>query len=338
LGRIVSALPYGSTLRIDAGRRGALVVLALLGAATANSIELIVSSDSAAASAVKAEGMMAGDLGALVAAFEAASVDGTVAVADGRFWHAAGASEAQELTAVLASVAEHLRALAPMPVERAMARVGVALAADADQLMTTAKFRAMRLLLDRIAELAGIGASPAKIHAETAWRMMSRREPRMNVLRATGAAFAAATGGADSIAVLPFDVLDGAASAAARRLARNTQLILADETQLHRFADPGAGSGAIEALTDALAEAAWARFQRIEAAGGLMAELRGGSLLREVAATRAARLERVRSGAMKMVGVNAFTEAVAAPSPPPPEAAAGALVFRRLAEDEEAAP
>ena len=63
----------------------------------------------------------------------------------------------------------------------------------------------------------------------------------------------------------------GRQSAQALRLARNTQLVIAEEAQLYRFADPAAGSGAVETLTDALAEKAWARFQAIEAGGGMLA-------------------------------------------------------------------
>ena len=218
---------------------------------------------------------------------------------------------------------------------RAATRIGVALAADTDQFLTIAKFRAMRLLLARALEAADIAAI-LPVHAETAWRTMSRREPRMNVLRATGAAFAAAVGGADSITVLPFDALDGSPSAEARRLARNTQLVIAEEAQLSRFADPAAGSGAVETLTDALAE---------EGVGALPGH-RGGRrhacgarrrhVQSEIAATRAKRASpRVAEGAIEMVGVNAFVARDDAPLPAgaePPARADGALVFTRLAE------
>ena len=169
---------------------------------------------------------------------------------------------------------------------------------------------------------------------------MSRREPRMNVLRATGAAFAAAVGGADSIAVLPFDAFDDGGSAAAQRLARNTQLVIAEEAELYRFADPAAGSGAVEALTDALAQKAWQRFQAIEAEGGILASLAGGTFQAEIAATREARLARFAHFAIEMIGVNAFIDGDDAPLPSgePGARAESALVFARLAESVEAAP
>ncbi len=270
----------------------------------------------------------------------AAGTAGTLALADGRIWHAAGASEVQELAAVLATTIEQLRLFesAGMAPDRVATRLGVALAADTDQFLTVAKLRAMRLLLCHALEAAGIAAAPP-LHAETAWRTMSRREPRMNVLRATGATFAAAVGGADSITVLPFDGLDGTPSAPALRLARNTQLVIAEEAQVYRFADPAAGSGAVETLTEALAGKAWARFQAIEAAGGILAALAAGWLQSEIAAAREARLARVAEGVIEMIGVNAFRARTGEPLPPPrdPDARCeGALVFRRLAEGVEA--
>jgi methylmalonyl-CoA mutase len=166
--------------------------------------------------------------------------------------------------------------------------------------------------------------------------MMSRLDPRMNVLRATSAAFAAAVGGADSITVLPFDI-DGA-DAGARRLARNTQSILIEEAHIDRVADPAAGSGLVEAMTVSLAEAAWGRFQKIERAGGVIAAIRDGALIAEVAAEREARLAAAVGGGLQMVGVNAFTKAPAVPAAVP-VADETRLVFRRLSEAfEEHAP
>ncbi len=271
----------------------------------------------------------------------AKTVAGGLALADGRIWHAAGASEVQELAVVLATVVAQLRLFdaAGLAPDAAAKRIGVMLAADTDQFLTIAKFRALRLLAARALEAAGIAAMPP-VHAETAWRTMSRREPRMNALRATGAAFAAAVGGADSITVLPFDALDGGGSAEARRLARNTQLVIAEECQIFRFADPAAGAGAVEQLTDALTERAWARFQAIEADGGMLAALAGGTLQQEIVATRQARLARMAAGGIEMVGVNVFVNRDEAPLPGQADSGAteGALAFQRLAEAMEAAP
>ncbi len=328
----------GTALTIDAGVGTADVASAFFEIAAEGRMTVGLAFDPVAAIAT---GRLP-DAGAKVAALAglAPTVNGALVIADGRIWHATGASEAQELAAVLATVIEHLRlfAAAGIAPDDMAERIGVTLAADTDQFLTIAKFRAVRLLLGHALGAAGIERI-LPVHAETAWRTLSRREPRMNVLRATGAAFAAAVGGADSITVLPFDALERSPSPAAERLARNTQLVLAEESQLARFADPAAGSGAVEALTDVLAEAAWARFQAIEADGGMLAVLAAGSLQREIARTRDQRLLRVKQHAIEMIGVNAFVSADDAPLPADARPEAGsALSFARLAEEAEAAP
>ena len=341
---LAPVLAEGSSLVIEGGARTPGIASAFLEVAAKRKLDLRLAFDPMAAVAVgrlpRADtAATAATLAGLAEAFDGRDIAGTVVLADGRMWHAAGASEAQELAAVLATVVAHLRlfeGLGCAP-DRAALRIGVALAADTDQFLTIAKLRAMRLLLAHALEAAGT-VRTIPIHVETAWRMMSRREPRMNVLRATGAAFAAAVGGADSITVLPFDALDVGGSEGAQRLARNTQLVIAQESQLFRFADPSAGSGAVEALTDALAEKAWERFRAIEAAGGMLAALDAGSLQQDLAATRDARLARILDGTVGMVGVNAFVAAGDVPvaaSTERTDIAAGALVFRRLAEAAE---
>jgi methylmalonyl-CoA mutase len=116
-----------------------------------------------------------------------------------------------------------------------------------------------------------------RLHAETATRALARRDPYVNILRATVAAFAAAAGGATSVTVLPFDhALGGLPDGFARRVARNTQLVLAEESNLGRVTDPAGGSWYVESLTEALAQKAWAIVQEIERAGGMLAALRAG--------------------------------------------------------------
>jgi methylmalonyl-CoA mutase len=244
------------------------------------------------------------------------------AVADGRPWHAGGASDEQELGVVLATVVHHLRAGAT--------GAACTLVADADQFRTIAKFRATRLLLARIAEVSGIDV-PVAIHAETAWRSMSARDPHVNILRATSAAFGAAVGGADSITVLPFDALSGG-DAHGRRLALNTQIILAQEAYISRVADPAAGSGAIEAATESLAAAAWQRFQDIESEGGIVAAISRGGLLRDIAETREARIAQAVAGVAKMVGVNAYAPGATATTANVRNEEKSRLVYRRVAE------
>ena len=106
------------------------------------------------------------------------------------------------------------------------------LVADADEFLTVAKLRALRRLWARVEQACGLEPKPIRLHAETAWRMTTRRDPWVNMLRTTVAAFSAGIGGADAITVLPFTAALGLPDAFARRIARNTQLILLDESNL----------------------------------------------------------------------------------------------------------
>jgi methylmalonyl-CoA mutase len=130
---------------------------------------------------------------------------------------------------------------------------------------------------------------PVFIAAETAWRMLTQRDPDVNMLRATMATFAAGLAGANAITVLPHTLACGLPDPFARRVARNTQLILLDESNLAKVSDPAAGSGGIESLTQELCNAAWALFQEIEKSGGVFDALRQGLIQNKVAATRSAR-------------------------------------------------
>jgi methylmalonyl-CoA mutase len=180
------------------------------------------------------------------------------------------------------------------------------LAADADQFLTMAKFRALRKLWARMEEAAGLAPKSAFVAAETAWRMMTQRDPYVNMLRVTIAAFAAGLGGADAVTVLPFTAALGLPDSFARRVARNTQLILLEESNLAKVADPAAGSGGIEALTDELCRAAWTLFQEIEKAGGVAASLESGLIQGKVAETRKAREKAIATRKDPLTGTSEF--------------------------------
>ena len=239
----------------------------------------------------------------------------TVVEADGRVWHAAGASEAQELAAVLATAVAYWRAFEAKGValSEAAARIGFTLVADQNQFGTIAKLRAFRLLWARVQSAAGIAPVAARVHAETAWRMMAARDPQTNMLRTTIAAFAAGIGGADSVTVLPFTAANGLPEAFARRIARNTQSILIEESNLARVADPAAGSGLVETQTKALAETAWGLFQAIEAEGGIVAALRSGSLAARIATVAAERDKAISQRKEPVTGVSEFPNILETP-------------------------
>ena len=247
---------------------------------------------------------------AMVGEFAGDGFRGPFAVADGRVIHNAGGSEVQELAFALATAVAYFRAFGEsgMPLDRAYDAIYFRLSADADQFLTTAKFRAVRKLWARVAAASGISPNRAVVTAETAWRMMTRRDPHVNILRNTIAVGAAGLGGADAITVLPHTVALGLPDAFARRVARNTQLILSEESNLARVGDPAAGSGAFEALTEQLCRAAWAQFQEIESAGGAWAALEHGLIQRNVAAVRAAREKAMARREDILTGTNAFPD------------------------------
>jgi methylmalonyl-CoA mutase len=216
---------------------------------------------------------------------------GPFAPADGRVIHDAGGSEVQELAFVLAAGVAYLRALESTGValEAAQGMVYARLTADADQFLTMAKFRALRLLWARVEQACGLTPKPIFVAADTAWRMLTQRDAYVNMLRATMATFSAGLAGANAITVMPHTLALGLPDPFARRVARNTQLVLLEESNLAKVSDPAAGSGGIETLTRELCEAAWSLFQEIEKAGGLFAALEQNIIQRKVAATRAAR-------------------------------------------------
>jgi methylmalonyl-CoA mutase len=236
-------------------------------------------------------------------------------LADGRIVHNAGGSEAQELAYVLAVAVAYLRALegAGAALEAARGMVGFCLAADADQFLTVAKFRALRKLWAQVEQACGLEPKLAFVSAETAWRTMTRRDPWVNMLRATIAAFSAGIGGADAITVLPFTAALGLPDRFARRIARNTQLLLLEESNIAKVADPAAGSGGIEDLTDKLCRATWKLFQEIEQAGGAPAALERGLIQDRIAKVRVEREAAVAHRRDALTGTSDFPNLTEAP-------------------------
>ncbi len=234
---------------------------------------------------------------------------------DGELYHAAGASEAQELAAAIATGIACLRAADAAGLEPALvaSRLGFTLAADADLFLTVAKCRAARRLWAEVAAACGIGDLPMRLELRTASRMLTRRDPHVNILRTAAACFAAAVGGAEAITVLPFDAAAGEGERAGRRLARNIQLVLMEESQLHRVVDPAGGSHHVETLSQALAAKAWPLVQAIEGEGGMLAALRQGLVQDAIAQSYMARLSAIAHRRLPVTGVSSFPDLDEAP-------------------------
>jgi methylmalonyl-CoA mutase len=253
----------------------------------------------------------------------------------------AGSSDSEELGCSLATGLAYLRWLtdAGWSVADAAAQIEFRIGVTADQFSTIAKLRAARQAWARITSVAGAVAVQRQ-HAVTADVMFTRYDPWVNLLRSTTACFAAAAGGADAITVTPFDALrEPASTSIGRRLSRNTQAILALESNLDKVADPAGGSWYVETLTQQLADAAWAWFQQIETAGGIVAALENGLVQQHIAATWAARTARLATRKDPLTGLSEFPDidenlpALAEPQPAP---VAGVLPKVRYAAGFEA--
>lgn len=269
-------------------------------------------------------------------------------LASGRVVHEAGGGEAAEVAFAAACALVYARGMvragASMP--DAFARITLGLSADADYFLTIAKLRAARSVWARMAGACGADTQ-ARIEARSSQRMLAAKDPWTNMLRLTAAGFAAAVGGADAVSLGTFTDALGLPTAFARRQSRNAQLVLMEEAHVGKVADPGAGAGYVEAMTDQIARAAWAKLQAIEAAGGLINALAAGDIAKDVEAANAAR------GDLRILGVNAFPpaeeaaveleqatpQAVEAPSPrlPGPDSSCPPLTPIRLAQAYEAA-
>ncbi|NEU12321.1 methylmalonyl-CoA mutase [Methylobacterium sp. BTF04] len=302
-------------IRIDAGGHGLQAAAAIKALAAARSeplsgLDLDLGLDPIGTFA--ATGTLGADFGAALARtlteFDADGFSGRACLADGRPYHAGGASEGAELAAVLATAVAYLRALEAggHDLGRARDAIAVLLVADTDEFLTIAKFRAMRRLWARVEAACGLDPKPLRLHAETAWRMMNRRDPFVNILRTSMAACSAGLGGADSVTALPYTAALGLADAFARRVARNSQIVLIEESNLARVADPAAGAGSFETLTQQLTDTAWAAFQAIEREGGIVASLRAGQVQTDIAATRATRAKDVATRREALTGASEF--------------------------------
>ncbi len=226
--------------------------------------------------------------------------------------HNLGASASLELAGAIAAGVAYLRLLTEsgLSVADALRQISFRFAADDDQFATIAKLRAARRLWARVAEVAGApDAGAATIHAVTSKAMMSQRDPWVNMLRTTLAAFAAGVGGADTVLVETFDAaidggLPGTAVTFSRRMARNTQLLLLEESHLGRVIDPSGGSWFVEDLTDQLAQQAWTKFQELESLGGFVAAR--DHLSAQIAEVAALRADDIAHRRTALTGVNEF--------------------------------
>ncbi len=234
----------------------------------------------------------------------------TALVVNTAAYDGAGATAVQELAATLSTAVAYLRALegAGLSPTAAAKQLVFMLSVGCDQFLDIAKLRALRLVVARLLEAAGVSTADAKtiVHARTSQRVLTRRDPWVNMLRTTLGCFASAVGGADRVTVQPFDSAIGPSDDLARRVARNTQIVLQEEGNLSRVIDPAGGCYYVESLTRELATRAWTEFQGIEARGGIVAVLKDGSLLASITAVADSRAKDLAKRKIPITGVSEY--------------------------------
>lgn len=226
-------------------------------------------------------------------------------------YHDGGGNAVQELAFALATGVEYIRALLErgLAIEEIAPKISFSFSIGSNFFMEIAKFRAARMLYAQIVSAFGGNEETMKmsIHALTSAWTKTKFDPYVNMLRSTTEAFAGILGGVNSLHVSPFDEAVRPADEFSRRIARNTQLILAKEAHLARVQDPAGGSWYIEWLTDAVAQKAWQLFQEIEAQKGMYQALQSGFVQGKIADMAKQRAKRVNQRAERIVGVNIYS-------------------------------
>lgn len=221
----------------------------------------------------------------------------------------AGATTVQAVGSLLAALVQVLRSLEGASVDpaRGCSSIGLTLRLDPRFFEQIAALRALRLLHAQVVRACGI-EDPPELHltALPSERMLSRRDPWVNMLRETATSFAALVGGADAVGAVAFDARLETTSDLGRRIARNTPTILDEESHLTRVADPASGSWFLDQLTRDIAGAAWSFFQEIEAEGGLVATMKSGWLLEQFSVRQEERAARLASRKQPRTGVTEY--------------------------------
>lgn len=251
------------------------------------------------------------DLGADLARYTRANAPGLRAIrVSGRAVQEAGASEAQEIAWALAAGIEWLRALTErgLCANDAAQSISFELSASRDIFLEISKLRAMRKIWARALEAIGVDEAFRAIdmHVRGSAATMSQRDPWVNMLRVTGHAFSAALGGATSVTTPAYDEAVAIPGAFGRRIARNTQLILRDESHLARIQDPAGGSYYLESMTQEYATLAWSTMQTIEAKGGAIVYAQSGALADSVGEVQRKRAQQIATRRMALTGVSEY--------------------------------
>jgi methylmalonyl-CoA mutase len=234
----------------------------------------------------------------------------TLAV-NGKNFSNAGSSIVQELAYSLALGAEYLTTLTEkgLEVDAVAKKMKFNLAISANYFLEIAKLRAGRMLWAQIVKAYDPKCECSckmNVHAETGSWNKTVYDAYVNMLRTQTEAMSASLGGADSITVLPFDAIYEDSTEFSDRIARNQQLLLKEEVNFDKIADPGAGSYYIEELTVAIADQAWRLFLEVQEKGGFLAALREGFIQNEIKKMAAKRDMNIATRRENLLGTNQF--------------------------------
>lgn len=228
-------------------------------------------------------------------------------------YHHAGATAAQDLGFSMATGITYLRATqqAGMSIAAGAKQMVFAYSLGCNAFLAIAKLRAARRLWARVLDACGVefpdGEDPGMvIHARTSKRVITARDPWVNLLRNTVTTFAGAVGGADIFTAEPFDKAIGLSDDFSRRIARNTQVILMEESHLNRVIDPSGGCWFIEELTDELCEKGWAVLQEIESQGGMVKAIESKWIHEQIDSAFAPRMKNIARRKDALTGVSEF--------------------------------
>jgi methylmalonyl-CoA mutase len=238
-------------------------------------------------------------------------------------YHHTGATAAQDLAFGMASAVEYLRAMtgAGLDVDTAARQILFSISVGTHHFLAIAKLRAGRRLWSRVVQACGgtPQAGAMRVHSRISKRVLTQRDPYVNLLRNAVGCFAAGLGGAEAITSVPFDAALGLPDALSRRIARNSVLVLQEEARLHRVIDPPGGSWYLDWLTDQVAERAWPLFQEIERQGGMLRALQSGWVAQQIDSSFAPRARNLARRKEGITGVSEFPDvgeaAVVRPAP-----------------------
>lgn len=225
-------------------------------------------------------------------------------------YHNSGGNAVQELAYALASAVEYMNRLSEkgLDVNLIAKQMRFTFGVGSFFFMEVAKFRAAKLLWSKITEAFGVNKENRKmtIHARTGFFTQTKFDPYTNLLRTTTEAFSTVVGGIDSLHTNTFDEIFGMPDQISRRITRNTQIILDEESHLTNLIDPAGGSFFVESLTDEIAKAAWKEFQKIEEKGGLLKTLEEGYVQAEIEKIWEARKKDISTRKSVIVGTNMY--------------------------------